>query len=241
MKSKKGLSIIAIMIVLIICTSFTSLAHPGRTDSSGGHKDNKNVSGLGSYHYHCGGHPAHLHKNGVCPYASTTSNDQPSPSPTVSSSTTIVQKDENIIGEAVYTDIAAYINHYPIQSYNVNGNTLVVAEDLLNYGFNVVWNADSRSLYITNNTNATAITPYGTVYKASKNKIGKKAHDVLKTDIAVYINYQLTESYNINGKTIVVFDNLNSCGEVVWVPDIRAIKLWMNGLPMTDYKALLVN
>ena len=38
-------------------------AHSGRTDAYGGH------SGLGSYHYHCGGHPAHLHTNGVCPYS----------------------------------------------------------------------------------------------------------------------------------------------------------------------------
>lgn len=44
-------------------------AHSGRTDASGGHRDNKNASGLGSYHYHCKGHPAHLHPNGVCPYA----------------------------------------------------------------------------------------------------------------------------------------------------------------------------
>ena len=40
-------------------------AHSGRTDANGGHRDKKNVSGLGSYHYHCGGHPAHLHTNGV--------------------------------------------------------------------------------------------------------------------------------------------------------------------------------
>lgn len=46
-------------------------AHSGRTDSGGGHKDNKNKSGLGSYHYHCGGYSAHLHENGVCPYQST--------------------------------------------------------------------------------------------------------------------------------------------------------------------------
>jgi len=45
-------------------------AHPGRLDSSGGHHDNKNKSGLGGYHYHCGGNSAHLHKNGVCPYES---------------------------------------------------------------------------------------------------------------------------------------------------------------------------
>lgn len=48
-------------------------AHSGRTDSNGGHRDNKNRSGLGSYHYHCGGHPAHLHPHGVCPYSSTAS------------------------------------------------------------------------------------------------------------------------------------------------------------------------
>lgn len=46
-----------------------SYAHSGRTDGSGGHRDNKNKSGLGSYHYHCGGYPAHLHDGGVCPYS----------------------------------------------------------------------------------------------------------------------------------------------------------------------------
>ena len=51
----------------------TVQAHSGRTDASGGHHDNKNVSGLGSYHYHCGGHPAHLHSGGVCPYSSSSS------------------------------------------------------------------------------------------------------------------------------------------------------------------------
>ncbi len=49
----------------------TVQAHSGRTDSSGGHRDNKNKSGLGSYHYHCGGNPAHLHDKGVCPYENT--------------------------------------------------------------------------------------------------------------------------------------------------------------------------
>ena len=49
-------------------TSIVAEAHSGRTDASGGHRDNKNKSGLGSYHYHCGGHPAHLPENGVCPY-----------------------------------------------------------------------------------------------------------------------------------------------------------------------------
>lgn len=64
--------------------TITAEAHSGRTDSRGGHKDNKNKSGLGSYHYHCGGYPAHLHTDGVCPYSSTASS---SPSTQKASST----------------------------------------------------------------------------------------------------------------------------------------------------------
>lgn len=61
-------------------------AHSGRTDSSGGHKDNKNKSGLGSYHYHCGGNPPHLHNGGVCPYSSGYSTSSISSSGSSSSS-----------------------------------------------------------------------------------------------------------------------------------------------------------
>lgn len=66
--------------IACICISNCVYAHSGRTDANGGHRDNKNASGLGSYHYHCGGYPAHLHENGVCPYksdsvSSTTSSD----------------------------------------------------------------------------------------------------------------------------------------------------------------------
>lgn len=64
---KKALSV-SLAVVFVLFTSVTASAHRGRLDSYGGHKDNKNVSGLGSYHYHCGGYPAHLHTNGVCPY-----------------------------------------------------------------------------------------------------------------------------------------------------------------------------
>lgn len=53
---------------IVLNMSITAFAHSGRTDSSGGHNDNKNKSGLGGYHYHCGGYPAHLHTSGYCPY-----------------------------------------------------------------------------------------------------------------------------------------------------------------------------
>ena len=63
-----------ISLSLAFCLMFTcSFAHSGRTDASGGHRDNKNVSGLGYYHYHCGGNPPHLHPNGICPYKTSVS------------------------------------------------------------------------------------------------------------------------------------------------------------------------
>ena len=54
--------------LLIILMTICASAHSGRSDRHGGHRDNKNKSGLGYYHYHCGGHPAHLHPKGICPY-----------------------------------------------------------------------------------------------------------------------------------------------------------------------------
>lgn len=65
-----SLTVVTAIPVVDSLTVITVEAHSGKTDANGGHKDKKNVSGLGAYHYHCGGNPAHLHENGVCPYAS---------------------------------------------------------------------------------------------------------------------------------------------------------------------------
>ena len=87
---KNKLKIISILLIAlsIISIGMNAYAHSGRTDSSGGHKDNNNKSGLGSYHYHCGGHPAHLHTNGVCPYSSSSSSSKSSTSSSSSSTKT---------------------------------------------------------------------------------------------------------------------------------------------------------
>lgn len=65
---KRSFVLVIVLAMLFICQA--ALAHPGGLDSNNGHKDNKNKSGLGSYHYHCGDHPAHLHgASGLCPYS----------------------------------------------------------------------------------------------------------------------------------------------------------------------------
>lgn len=74
-KKIKILRLLVLAIIILILLQTVLFAHSGRTDANGGHKDNKNKSGLGSYHYHCGGNPPHLHENGICPYKSSGSNN----------------------------------------------------------------------------------------------------------------------------------------------------------------------
>ena len=88
--SKKVVAIV-VLLVALLCMPMVNMAHSGRTDASGGHRDNKNKSGLGSYHYHCGGYPAHLHDGGVCPYTSSapaTTSVQSTPTTTKTTSST---------------------------------------------------------------------------------------------------------------------------------------------------------
>lgn len=64
---KRKLAALLSMVLLLVFCAVPVQAHSGRTDASGGHRDNKNASGLGYYHYHHGYGP-HLHPGGVCPY-----------------------------------------------------------------------------------------------------------------------------------------------------------------------------
>ena len=59
------LSVVVVLFVaaLAFALSTTVFAHPGRTDSSGGHYDRE----TGEYHYHHG-FEAHQHVNGECPF-----------------------------------------------------------------------------------------------------------------------------------------------------------------------------
>lgn len=87
MKNLKKILLFILVIISSFAFSMTSFAHSGRTDSSGGHHDYNNKSGLGSYHYHHGMGP-HLHPDGICPYSShvptaSSSINKPKPKPSI--------------------------------------------------------------------------------------------------------------------------------------------------------------
>lgn len=142
------------------------------------------------------------------------------------------------LGDAVYTDIVTYINHVPIQSYNFNGKTLIAAEDLTYFGFDVKWNEYKRTLTITRNKNKNDINiPFVTC--PTNDEIGKKEFTVTTTDIGVYTgNYKYSSYGGIDGYTLIDINDLACIDNVsiVWVPEVRALKIWVeDGLEMYNY------
>ena len=141
----------------------------------------------------------------------------------------------DVVNKALYTDIVAYINHNPINSFNVDEYTAIVVEDLVDYGFNVVWDGNAKTLKVTSNDSVKAITPRSTVYRTPNSLIDQIAADVLYTDIKTYVNGKEVKSYNINGRTIIYFKDLTPFGKVAWDESTRSAKMWIERLPIAEY------
>ena len=118
-----------------------------------------------------------------------------------------------VAGSYYYTDIKTYTRGQLMTSYNVGGKTVIVAEDLRSYGFEVVWNGANRTLTIKDvhgpaSSNATS---------AKTGPIGAVAGSYYHTDIVTYFDGKKIESYNLNGVTVIPATLLRDFGyDVVW-------------------------
>lgn len=174
MKGKK-LKLVIIFLIFNICLiGITSYAHSGRTDSSGGHRDNKNKSGLGSYHYHCGGHPAHLHPNGVCPYSSKSSSKKSSSSSSKSSSSKKTTSNSTVKKPTTVAVTGIEINN-SVNSIKVGRSETLTATIKPNNATdkNITWKSSDESIATVNaNGKVTAKKP-GTVDITATTSNGK--------------------------------------------------------------------
>lgn len=143
----------------------------------------------------------------------------------------------DVTGKVVYSDISAYINHAPIPSYVIDGvGTVIVAEDLKDYGCDVVWKGYERALYVDRNADKKFVQRE--VFKSCL-PIGTKFADLLYTDIKVYVNGILVPSYAINGYTMITMEDFGRCMDgFTWAQDIRAAKAWMDSHPIQAYEPL---
>ncbi len=125
------------------------------------------------------------------------------------------------IGNVLETDIVARINGYAAQSFNIDNETAIIAEDLNNYGFDVTWNAQRRILAVNVNPGK-ALTPPPITPKTT-GWIGRKVGTVLYTDIETYVGGTLVRSFNLGGKTAMIVDDLGRFGALAWIPEQRTI------------------
>lgn len=175
----------ALIVIFVLIFTSMSFAHSGRTDSSGGHRDNKNKSGLGSYHYHCGGYSPHLHNNGICPYSSTSSQIKSSGSSTTKKVTNNTKT--QVIPEK---RVDVIVNGNPLaEAYAIqeDGRTLVALRPIFDaLGVSLHWEAETQTA------------------------IGQKGNDVLQLTIGHNTAKVNNESIELdvpgqikNGKTLV--------------------------------------
>lgn len=136
----------------------------------------------------------------------------------------------DVINYAQPTDIVASINGYQMMSYNVDGLTYIVAEDLRHYGIDVVYDNSTRSLSLERNSSVTSIAPHVTnpdFWKIGSNKVRK---NILYTDIVTYVSSEYVGSYNIDGATIIRFDELSRFGQVSYDNNRREISLYIDDI-----------
>lgn len=124
---------------------------------------------------------------------------------TISTSVFAANGDE--AGYIYSTDIVAYIDGMAIPSYNIGGKTVVIAEDLSDYGFDVVWNEETRQLKLYSKELPESIPEYTSQKaKTSGEVIGK----IYETNIMAYVNGMWVESYNIGGRTALVIEDMGT-------------------------------
>lgn len=129
------------------------------------------------------------------------------------------QREGQVIGYILNSDIVAYINGNAIPSWSVDNKTVVVAEDLVNYGFDIIWNDEDNSLHISYNPSKT-INPVAT--EKNTKKSGSNYCRYIATNIKTYIAGNEVQAYNISGKTLI---NIEELGNVIWDEVKREIKV----------------
>lgn len=145
-----------------------------------------------------------------------------------------------IVGEVLSTDITAFIDEQPIESFNINDYTYVIAEDLCDYGFSVTYNESERTLLIERDKEADRgfLAMEKVNIKKADVPFREKVFDVYETDIVTYIGPDAANAYNVNGQTLIMIDELSRFGNFSYDDSARCVKIDMAGF---DEESILNN
>jgi len=134
----------------------------------------------------------------------------------------------DVIGEVLCTDIGTLIDDSPIESYNINDYTYVVAEDLVKYGFDVIWDGENRTLDINHDVHKgyqVALSMEKVNIKKEEIPMRKHYAYVYSTDIKTYLDGQRIDACNIDGRTMIQVDHLGQYGEFYYDNAKRMVEI----------------
>ncbi len=136
----------------------------------------------------------------------------------------VFAKPGDIAGEYYCTDIKTYLNGAQIDSINIGGQTLINAEAMYYYSFNVQWNEDARTLYIWETRDTGNGTP--PAVETSQFSVGTPLGYYYETDIITYLDNVPITAYNTGGKTYILVREMQNLGYVVnWYEAERKVEI----------------
>ena len=111
------------------------------------------------------------------------------------------------------SEYRAFIDYMPIDIYTIDDYTYIDAEELVNYGFNVDYNEEARSINIERIRYA---SPTYSRELWEKSISEKNQARIIDTDIKVYLEGKQIDCFYADGKVLIMIDNLASLGEFDW-------------------------
>ncbi len=122
----------------------------------------------------------------------------------------------DVAGQYYWTDIATFLNGCEIDSINIGGQTLISAEDMHYYSFNVWWFPNERVLDVYSTAHAVNGAPPKIVdFNNTGFKIGDVRGNYYETDIVTQLDGKEITSYNVGGRTYIHAEQMADFGYVV--------------------------
>lgn len=126
-----------------------------------------------------------------------------------------------------FTDMRTFVNGMEVPTFAYRGepnHAVVIAQDLAAYGFDVIYNPDENTLYISYN-GYTPIMPKGMDYYRGKD--GQKAFKIASDNTVKVVlsdaNCELINIYNVNGYMCIAVDELAKAYGFTWDNSQRRI------------------
>lgn len=140
------------------------------------------------------------------------------------------------LGNAVYTDVKAYIGGHGILSYSFSDLTVVMVDELKNYGFAETITEDGKEIDITR-INGASPEREDVVGLPKGRKVGEKFSNVYNTVVEVRLDGVPVAAYKAGSSTLIRLDDVAKAysESYVWDSGKRELRLELSGTVNSEW------